>query len=202
VAYQAGREAIVALFKALVSAHQLETVQLTARIEQLETRLGQDSHNSHKPPSSDGPAKRPRTCRLRKHSGKKSGGQMGRPGVTRCRVDDPDAVAVRVLPVCAAGGTFVEIVPAAAQERRQVLEIPQPHLEVTEHQVVQKTCPVCQSVTAGRFSPEVAQPVRHLPRTQAPGYGPRTKVEAVYLQSHPLLPYERKVDALGDLFGV
>jgi hypothetical protein len=56
-------------------------------------------------------------------------------------------------------------------------------------------------MAAGRFSPEVAQPVRHLPRTQAPGYGPRTKVEAVYLQSHPLLPYERKVDALGDLFG-
>jgi transposase len=52
---------------------------------------------------------------------------------------------------------------------------------------------VCQTVTAGTFPPEVSQPVQ---------YGPRAKAAAVYLQTYQLLPYERTVEALDDLFGV
>jgi hypothetical protein len=56
-AYQAGPEAIVVLDEALVSAYPLQTVQMTARIEQLEARLAKDSHNCHQPPASGGPAR-------------------------------------------------------------------------------------------------------------------------------------------------
>jgi len=208
--YQAGPEALVAWVEQLLEAHQRQVVELTTqveqlvgvhqlqlanlttRIEQLEARLGKDSHNSHQPPSSDGPGKK-RTHSLRKRSGKKSGGQAGHPGVTRCLVDDPDAILPHEPLVCAGCGASLAGAPAIGQERRQVIEIPLPRPVVTEHQAVQKTCRVCQTVTAGDFPPDVTQPVQ---------YGPRTKAVAVYLQSYQLLSYERTVEALRDLFGV
>lgn len=202
--YVAGPDAVVALVEQLLKAHarqmvqviethQVQVANLTGRVEQLEARLNKDSHNSHQPPSSDGPAKRGRSRSLRKRSGKKSGGQTGHPGVTRCLVDDPDVVVAHVPAICAGCGAGLDTTPEFRRERRQVIEIPQPQPEVTEHQVAHKTCPVCQTVTAGSFPPEVTQPVQ---------YGPRTKAAAVYLQTNQLLPYERTAETLGDLFGV
>jgi len=194
--YRAGPEAMVALVEKLWATQvtlEQQVQGLAARVAELEARLNQDSHNSHQPPSSDGPAKRPRTRSLRQRSGKKSGGQAGHPGVTRALVDDPDVVIPHMPTVCVGCGAALESVPEAGRERRQVIEIPKPRPEVTEHQAVQKACPVCQTVTAGEFPPEVAQPVQ---------YGPRAKAAAVYLQTYQLLSYERTVEALGDLFGV
>src|SRR5258707_1410537 len=53
---------------------------LQARVQELEARLAKDSHNSGKPPSSDGLARK--TKSLRKQSGKKPGGQLGHRGET------------------------------------------------------------------------------------------------------------------------
>ena len=192
-AYQEQVIALTTRITRLVETHELQVANLTARVEQLETRLGKDSHNSHQPPSSDGPAKRPRTRSLRKRSGKKSGGQDGHPGVTRVLVDDPDVVVVHAPAVCAGCGASLQAATEVQRERRQVIEIPKPCPEVTEHQALHKACTVCQTVTAGVFPPQVTQPVQ---------YGPRTKAAAVYLQIYQLLPYERTVEALGDLFGV
>ena len=83
--YAAGPEAVVALVEQLLArqAEWRQQVQvLSARVAELEARLKRDSHNSHKPPSSDGPAKLPPRRSQRKRSGKKSGGQAGHPGVT------------------------------------------------------------------------------------------------------------------------
>lgn len=192
-AYQAGPEATVALVEAVVTTLQQEIGTLSAQVAQLQARLNQDSHNSHQPPSGDGPTKRPHPRSLRKRSGKKSGGQAGHPGVTRCLADDPDSLVAHMPTICAGCGAGLETAPEIRRERRQVIEIPRPQPEVTEHQAVHKACPVCQTVTAGRFPPEVTQPVQ---------YGPRTKAAAVYLQTNQLLPYERTVETLGDLFGV
>lgn len=177
----------------LVETQQSQLTTLTSRLAELEARLNKDSHNSHQPPSSDGPAKRPQPRSLRKRSGKKSGGQPGHPGVTRCLVDDPDTVVPHTPVVCAGCGTPLASAPEVGRDRRQVIEIPLPHLEVTEHQALHKACPVCQTVSVGEFPPDVTQPVQ---------YGPRTKAAAVYLQTYQLLPYERTVETLGDLFGV
>jgi transposase len=205
--YEAGPDALVAWVEQLLATHAEQLAQLlanqavlgqqvqvlTVRLTELETRLTKDSHNSHQPPSSDGPAKRPHPRSLRKRSGKRRGGQTGHPGVTRCLVDDPDTIMAHIPPSCAGCGASLETAPEIGRERRQVIEIPQPHPEVTEHQAVHKTCPLCQTVTAGTFPREVSQPVQ---------YGPRTKAAAVYLQTYQLLPYERTVEALSDLFGV
>lgn len=194
--YQAGPDAMVALVEQLLAKQatlEQHVTGLTTRVTELEARLNQDSHNSHQPPSSDGPAKRPRPRSLRKRSGKKNGGQAGHPGVTRALVDDPDEVVRHTPNVCAGCGVALANAPEVQRERRQVIEIPKPRPEVTEHQTVQKTCPVCQAVTVGEFPADVTQPVQ---------YGRRTKAVAVYLQTYQLLSYERTVEALRDLFGV
>jgi len=192
-AYQAGPEATVAVVETVVTALQQEIAGLSAQVAQLQARLNQDSHNSHQPPSSDGPAKRPRPRSLRKRSGKKSGGQPGHPGTTRYVVDEPDLIMAHVPTACGACGASLDTAPEIGRERRQVIELPAPRPDVTEHQAVHKACLACQAVTAGVFPPEVSQPVQ---------FGPRAQAVTVYLQSYQLLPFERTVECLGDLFGV
>ena len=192
-AYQAGPEATVALVEAAVTTLQQAISALAAQVAQLQARLNKDSHNSHQPPSSDGPAKRPHPRSLRKRSGKKSGGQAGHPGVTRCLVDDPDTTLVYAPAVCTGCGAGLDTAPELRRERRQVIEIPAPRPVVTEHQAAHKVCPTCQTVTAGVFPAEVSQPVQ---------FGPRAQAATVYLQTYQLLPFERTVECLGDLFGL
>ncbi len=72
--------------------------QLSALVEELQARLSKDSHNSSKPPSSDGLAKK--THSLRVSSGKKPGGQDGHPGATLKRSQHVDKVIDSPLPEC------------------------------------------------------------------------------------------------------
>lgn len=50
IAYQQGEGAVIALVDTLVTVIE----QLAARVRELEEQRAQNSHNSHKPPSSDG----------------------------------------------------------------------------------------------------------------------------------------------------
>ena len=59
---------------ALIQAQAAEIAALKARIGELERRLGLNSSNSGKPPSSDGLRKPVRVTSLRGRSAKKSGG--------------------------------------------------------------------------------------------------------------------------------
>ena len=69
-----------------------ENALLKARLAELERRLGLDSSNSSKPPSSDGLKRPPRTGSLREKSGKNSGGQRGHKGETLRQTPTPDTV--------------------------------------------------------------------------------------------------------------
>ena len=66
------------------------------RIEELERRLGKDSHNSSKPPSSDGLGRKP--GKARKKSEKRSGGQKGHQGTSLLQVLTPVEVTSSDFP--------------------------------------------------------------------------------------------------------
>jgi transposase len=78
------------------------------------------------------------------------------------------------------------------RERRQVHELPDLRLRVTEHQVEAIGCPVCHHVTTAHFPVGVDAPAQ---------YGPRMRAFAVYLSHFQLLPMERIQELGADLLG-
>src|SRR5213595_571244 len=81
---------------------------LRAHIAELERRLGLNSSNSSKPPSSDGLKKPARVSSLRERSGKKPGGQKGHKGETLRQVTDPDEVVNHYPSACSMCGVGLD----------------------------------------------------------------------------------------------
>lgn len=77
---------------ALTAAQRVEIASLKARVVELERRLGLNSSNSGKPPSSDGLKKPVRVKNLRERSGNKPGGQKGHKGEMLRQVTNPNEV--------------------------------------------------------------------------------------------------------------
>ena len=88
-----------ATLRAGIAARDEIIGKLLERVAELERRLGLDSSNSGKPPSSDGLKKPPRTTSLRDPSGRKPGGQKGHPGSTLRSIPTPSSCreVVRVV---------------------------------------------------------------------------------------------------------
>ena len=129
------------LLKALVQQLWEKIEQLEAENAELRRRLGLDSTNSHKPPSSDGYHKKTVAPGLPKEKGRRNGGQEGHPGRTLRAVTDPDRIEVHRPGQCqCCGRTFATDEPYDVIQCRQVFDLPEPKLEVTEHQLGQITC--------------------------------------------------------------
>src|SRR5438046_2998647 len=163
--YAQGPEAVVDLVQTL--QQQLEQLrplpqqmqQLSERVKLLEDRLGKDSHNSSKPPSSDGLKKKPKPRSLRSKSGRPSGGQPGHPGHTLELADKPDHTLVHRPSTCQGCGASLAEALVVDTERRQVLELPPLALVVTEHQVPTCSCPMCGQLNRGEFPSFFVAPV-------------------------------------------
>jgi len=204
--YDAGKETVVrvllelsrkvdqlttdfAALKAENAALRAECQTLRERVQTLEEQVAKDSHNSHKPPSSDGLDK-PKPKSLRPKSDRPTGGQPGHPGHTLRMVEKPDRIVPHRVERCSGCGRSLAGQKPDRVERRQVHDLPEPKLEVTEHQAEVKTCP-CGCVNRAAFPPEAAAPVQ---------YGPRVKSVAVYLGEYQLLPFDRLAEIMRDLF--
>jgi len=118
--------------------------KLLDRIAELEDRLNQNSGNSSKPPSSDGPAAPPPE-RKRPASGKNRGAQPGHKGSRReqhphdARLTTAAHYPTPECPCC--GGN---VLPHAKPYRvHQVFELPEVSYFVTEHQLFRGTCTRC-----------------------------------------------------------
>jgi transposase len=179
---------------ALVAAQAAEIAALKARIAELELRLGLDSTNSSKPPSSDGLKKPARVKSLREPSGRPSGGQKGHPGKTLRQVEVPDAVVDHYPALCSGCGAALTAAMASSHVARQVFDLPEPRpLVVTEHRVHVCRCQSCGAATQARFPQGVAAAVQ---------YGARIGAFVVYLLHGHFLPEDRLAELMGHLFGV
>jgi len=178
--------------RAQVTAQAAQNAQLLQRIQELEARLGKDSHNSSKPPSSDPPFKKPPPHSLRQSTGQKPGGQKGHPGATRNLVANPeDTITVPLSGVCGCGCQLSALAVETLPERRQVIDLVV-RREATEYRTVQGTC-ACGQVHRSAFPEQVAAPVQ---------YGPGVAAFAVYLTHYQQLPYQRTAELLGGLAGI
>ena len=179
---------------AVIATQAAQIAALTARIAELERRLGLDSSNSGKPPSSDGLMKPARVRSLREPSGKATGGQKGHPGETLRQAQTPDAVVDHYPEVCTGCGTALTTTMATSHAARQVFDLAEPRpLVVTEHRAHVCCCPSCGMRTKGAFPAGVAAPVQ---------YGPRIGAIVVYLLHGHFLPEDRLAELMRDLFGV
>lgn len=184
-------EGITARQQQQIEALQELIEQLQARVQELEGQRAKDSHNSHKPPSSDGLRRRPRSQRRR--SGKKAGGQLGHWGETLrlgARADEIVEHRPAVCSTCEA--PLDEAAPVEGYERRQVQELPPLRLLVCEHRALPVRCPACAQVSRGAFPAEAPS------RAQD---GPRLRALAVYLVEQQLVPYARVRELVADLLG-
>lgn len=183
------REAFQTLYDQGPDAVYTLITALEQRVAQLEERLAKDSHNSHKPPSSDGLAKKPSPTSLRQKSGRKPGGQKGHLGCTLSPVECPDAIVSHVPQLCACCGASLKNAPIVDEQAHQVFELPPLHLFVTEHRAQTRRCR-CGATTAALFPKEALEGVQ---------YGPRIKALCVYLRDYQLLPFARISQLLADL---
>jgi transposase len=165
----------------------------TARIEELERQVNQNSHNSHKPPSSDGPGTFRRGQLPAREKGRKRGGQTGHEGHHRGLLPSEEVderVEVRPSTCEHCGADLVGSDPAP--ERQQKVEIPpiQPH--VTEYRLHALKCGCCGEVTRGRL-PEGVPAGCFMPRLLA----------VIALLSGAYRLSKRQIqDLLSDLLGI
>lgn len=175
--------------QAQVKQLQAQVEQLQAQVKQLQARLSKNSSNSSKPPSSDGPKKQPKSQRGK--TGKKPGGQKGHVGKGLKPVENPDQTLTHGPDTCHECGFNLTEQEGHCVEKRQVFDIPLPKVEVTEHQLLEKTCPHCHIVSRGAFPTTVTGFVQ---------YGARVKALISYLSHYQFVPLERMSQFFQDVF--
>lgn len=188
------KDALITVLEAQMQKQARLLAVALEHIKELERRLGLDSDNSSKPPSSDG-LRKPPPKSLREPSGRKSGGQPGHPGHRLQRVATPDFTldhSPAGLPCPHCHAVLAQDVPVLVHQSRQVLDLPEPRLLATEHRVMSCVCPGCRKKVVAAFPAGVEQDVV---------YGPRVRALAIYLLDVQMLSFDRVAQLLHDLYG-
>jgi len=168
---------------------------LEARVAALEAQLAKNSSNSHKPPSSDGLTKLPRTLSEREKSGRKPGGQGGHSGTTLRKRLNPDSRVRHAVNCCGQCKMDLSNRKPDSVEERQIFDLPALKLECTQHEVETKMCPGCGTDTQAAWPDLLAK------EASSAIYGPNLRAFCVYLTAGQFVPFERASQLIEDLFG-
>jgi transposase len=168
-----------------------EVDDLKAEIAELRERLGQNSSNSSRPPSTDPPSYKPQPPREPK--GRKRGGQPGHQGHRRQLVPVEEVSHVIDLKPqrCTRCGQRLRGADPQA-ERHQVSEVPPVRVEVTEYRRHSLRCATCGAVTQANWPVGVA-------RTS---FGPRAQAIVGYLTGRLSASHRDVVEAMAVLYGL
>ena len=155
-------EPVQVVMSAMVEYYEQRIAQLETEVRELTARLNQNSQNSSKPPSSDGPHVKRKPPKP--PSGRKPGGQLGHPPHQRAFVpiEQVNTVVVCKPEQCRRCGK-----PLMGSDpepwRQQVVELPPVRPHLTEYQLHRLRCTGCGITTCGEFPSGVG----------ATCYGPR-----------------------------
>lgn len=189
----ADKTAIIHLLQEQVNLLEEKNSCLETKLKVLEGKLSKNSSNSSKPPSSDknNSGRKPKkTTSSRKKSGKKPGGQPGHKGSTLEMSAKPDEIITLSVDNCITCNRGLKSTPTDL-EKRQVFEIPEPKIWVTQYQAEVKHCKHCDSTTVACFPEDV---------THITQYGPRAKSLMVYMTQYQLLPYKRSSEFFKSIY--
>jgi transposase len=162
---------------------------LMAEVQDLKTQLARDSQTSSQPPSRDKPWK---SKSERSSSGKTTGGQVGHPGKTLTMSEQIDEVVVLPLTGRCGCGQAWEQVSAQEYLARQVHDLPEIRLQVTEYQAEVKVCPHCATRGQAAFPSHVSGQVQ---------YGPQFHGLSTYLNTAHFIPLKRTCEIMEALCG-
>lgn len=181
----------VADLKVMVKALLAQVAELRTENEDLRRRLGQNSSNSSKPPSSD--SSKDREARTGKPpSGRKPGGQPGHKGSKRTLLT-PTRPPVDCYPDnCRRCDTRLPAQQDPAPLRHQVVEIPAITPIVSEWRRHRRTCPGCGTVTCAPLPPGVPSGM----------CGPQLMALISLLTGDYNMSRRRAVDLLNDVLGI
>lgn len=182
--------AVVELLKTDNDALTQHNAALEARIADLEERLGRNPRNSSMPPAAEGFSKPPAPSRAERRAAKrKPGKQPGTEGKHLARVACPDEVVDHAPAACESCGADLADAQVVGTERRQVFDLPEIRLRVTEHVVERRRC-VCGCATKAVFPPAATAPAC---------YGPGVRALAVYLAVYQHVPFDRMAQLFADV---
>ncbi len=173
--------------KLLLEQNALIT-ELLSRVLKLEAQVSKNSTNNQTPPSSDGLKKKPAFPRK---GGGKRGGVQGHKGKTLELVATPD-IEVLLLPENCTCGTRLDKTKAIVGERRQVFDLPEPQLEITEYQKLVCKCGHCGLTTAGEFPAGINSSTQ---------YGSGVRALSTLLNCGFAMPVKKIQQLFTDLFG-
>jgi transposase len=122
--------------------------ELQAEVRRLRDAAAQNSRNSSRPPSTDGP-EQPKPKSLRQKSGR-----------TLPSSDTPQHIPIHPLLECECGEDLSHE-PAVDFQRRQVFDLPSLELEYTEHRAEIKECPCCHRTVVAAFPADAKAPVQY-----------------------------------------
>ena len=162
--------------------------QLEQKVAELESRLNKNSHNSHKPPSSDG-FKKNRS--LRTKSNHKSGAQSKHTAHTLDICKNPDFVIEHPINVCPNCQASLEGVASMGFKQAQVFDLPELKINVTEHRLLEKVCFACHAHCTACLPEGINYGVQ---------YGNQIKSLLIYLRDYHFLPSERITEFFKDVF--
>jgi transposase len=143
---------------------------LKAQLAELRERLGQNSNNSSKPPSTDPPHQLKTTAN--ESTARKRGGQVGQGGISRkpkavARVDQ--VIDLRPISCAECGHLLLGDDPDAA--RHQVSEGPRSKARIIEYRRHSLRCLVCGTINQADWPEDMARG----------SFGPRTQAIVAYL---------------------
>jgi len=163
---------------------------LESKLADLEERLGRNPRNSSMPPSAEGFSKPPSPSRAeRRAASRKQGKQPGAPGKHLAQVVDPDHVIHHAPSSCSSCGSGLDDAEVVGTERRQVFDLPEIRLVVTEHVSERRRCR-CGCTTKAIFPRAAIAPAC---------YGPGIRALAAYLAVHQHLPMDRMAQLFSDV---